>query len=604
MTGEGQTTPAVDWSALVGMTPGAADAVAVRLDSFKMLGDDTAIELPAPGITAVVGANNVGKSTVLRQLHVFLLSEDAGLVNQSPRLIESAIVTRSGSAEDFLAWLIRHAAYADRGPQQGGPLFARVGMQLPVSQIVGMWNFPRPTLANGLASVFVTFADAQNRFSYVGGIGQRGDVLEPPQHPLHLLQDQPGLRARLNELSIEIFRKPLTLDDLSGNMQLRAGTPDVSRPSYDEDQRQYRAAMAQLPQLQVQGDGMKSLIGLLLPLITATFPIIFVDEPEAFLHPPQAYALGTALGRLTNEGSLQVVLATHDRNLLAGLLDSGAPLSVVRLTRDSDKTSAAQLAADQVHALWSDSVLRYSNVLDGLFHQLVVIAEAERDCRFFQAALDSAADAARDTGTPLTTPPSEVLFVPANGKDGMARLSRALRAVGVRVVASPDLDILNSKQALSGLVVALGHEWEPLDSDYDQATQVFRQPREQLPVSTVRQAVLDVLDAAIEASPHTLYTAELRESVLAATRTKESPWRALKEYGDRALKDTGPAGARLLDALDNAGVVTVKVGELEGFAPNLGVGKGKEWLPAALASGAQRSRDAHDHVTRLLASGA
>ena len=30
----------------------------------------------------------------------------------------------------------------------------------------------------------------------------------------------------------------------------------------------------------------------LLPLITTARPVVFIDEPEAFLHPPQANALG------------------------------------------------------------------------------------------------------------------------------------------------------------------------------------------------------------------------------------------------------------------------------------------------------------------------
>jgi len=40
---------------------------------------------------------------------------------------------------------------------------------------------------------------------------------------------------------------------------------------------------------------------------------------------------------------------------------------VVRLTRTGDATRAAHLDAEQVAELWTDPVLRYSNVLDGLF---------------------------------------------------------------------------------------------------------------------------------------------------------------------------------------------------------------------------------------------
>jgi len=47
--------------------------------------------------------------------------------------------------------------------------------------------------------------------------------------------------------------------------------------------------------------------------------------------------------------------------------------------------------------------------------------------------------------------------------------------------------------------------------------------------------------------------------------------------------------------------VPVRVGELERFAPELDVPKGKDWLSAALAAGAHRDQDAQEHVRRLVA---
>jgi hypothetical protein len=49
-------------------------------------------------------------------------------------------------------------------------------------------------------------------------------------------------------------------------------------------------------------------------------------------------------------------------------------------------------------------------------------------------------------------------------------------------------------------------------------------------------------------------------------------------------------------------MVTVRVGELEGFAPALGVRKGKEWLAAAIEAGAHTQPPARAHVTRLLST--
>lgn len=228
----------------------------------------------------------------------------------------------------------------------------------------------------------------------------------------------------------------------------------------------------------------------------------------------------------------------------------------------------------------------------------MVIAEAERDCRFYTAALDAAEDLSS-----IPVPPSDVLFVPANGKEGMARLAQALRAVAVPVIASPDLDILDDSAVIARLVIALGHDWADLQSDYDVATQPFRRPRDQARIRDVRNIVIDVLDKAMADNPDAPYGAEVRDKVRAALRSTDSPWHAIKQYGEAAFTgEARQASDRLLAQLERRGLVAVRVGELERFAPSLGVAKGKAWLPAALEADAHKEREAQAHISRIMAA--
>jgi hypothetical protein len=457
------------------------------------------------------------------------------------------------------------------------------------------WEGPEGLFPN-LGKALVYYADVQNRVNNVGGAGQRNDVAEPPSHPLHLLQDDATLRGELSDLSRSLFGDPLTLDHLSGTMQLRVGIPSESAPAADESQAAYRAALAALPLLSAQGDGMKSLLGLLLWIVTATYPVIIVDEPEAFLHPPQAHALGKALGKLAEQRSLQIILATHDRNLLAGLLAADAPLSVVRISRDGTVTRACQLPPDKVRQLWSDSVLKYTNVLEGLFHRLVVVAEADRDCRFYEAALDAYA-----TSGKTSIPASDVLFVPSYGKSAMHRLASILDAVDVPVVASPDLDVLNDEATIQRLTESLHGDWATMKRDYTVATNSFRQPREAVKVSHVRDALNRLFDDLTRDKPDASYTSDVRDEALAAMRSRENPWQALKDYGMNAFDGEGALAAeRLVARLDEIGVVVVRVGELEGFAPLIGAAKGSEWLAAAINAGAHTDDAAQAHIARIL----
>jgi predicted ATPase len=120
--------------------------------------------------------------------------------------------------------------------------------------------------------------------------------------------------------------------------------------------------------LSLQGHGVRSFVGLYLTLATLPYPIVVVDEPEAFLHPPQARALGLEIARLSARNNTQVILATHSLDLLKGILDYNvATATVIRLTRDGDQNSVSHLSAELINELWADPLLRFSGALDGLF---------------------------------------------------------------------------------------------------------------------------------------------------------------------------------------------------------------------------------------------
>lgn len=110
--------------------------------------------------------------------------------------------------------------------------------------------------------------------------------------------------------------------------------------------------------------------------------ISLVDEPEAFLHPPQARLLGRLLGA-ERADYLQLFVATHSADFLRGALDSNDQnIRIIRLRREGEVNKVTELTPDDLRRSWADPTLRYSNVLDGVFHEQVVVCEADGDCRF------------------------------------------------------------------------------------------------------------------------------------------------------------------------------------------------------------------------------
>ena len=91
----------------------------------------------------------------------------------------------------------------------------------------------------------------------------------------------------------------------------------------------------------------------------------------------------------------------------------------------------------------------------GVFHERVIICEAEADCMFYSSLLDLTE--VRGERQP------DVLFVHPNGKDRMPTLAKALVALDVPVDIIADIDILRGETTLKAVVNALGGDWSNIE---------------------------------------------------------------------------------------------------------------------------------------------
>ncbi|MFI1802655.1 ATP-dependent nuclease [Streptomyces californicus] len=578
------------------LSGGIADRFSLSIDSIT-LENGLIVRPPSSGVTVVVGGNNVGKSTLLKQV-INLAARESGAAIGPARwqLVKDIRLGATGSAADACSWLVDNmGVHFENGVTYFG---SQDQQRVSEHQIRNRYNDFEYTgvmdrLSGGLANVFMLYADPWQRTSAIQPLQLRDYTGDRAQGIMHHLEDSLEMLNEVQGICREVFRLDLTLDTLARMIQLRVGKVAIDAPPADAITPEYREAVAALPPLTEQGDGIKSLIALILPLVTAKQPVVLIDEPEAFLHPPQASALGRILGRLAKDKSVQVILATHDKNLLMGLLESEAEVSVLRLDRDLNGNSRAhQLAVGDVRDLWGDPLLRYTNALDSLFHRLTIVAEADQDCRFYSAALSE-----YEPQVDVPIPSSDVLFIPSYGKAAMHKLIKVLQAIHVPVVAVPDIDILNDSSNISRLVNSFQKNWGPLERNYRVATQSFRQPKKVATLGDVVSAVNSVFTGR-EGEP---FTDQARKDVLAQLRVQESPWAELKRYGESAFSgEAAVAGRDLLAQLDDIGIVLVRVGELERFAPTLGVAKGAGWLNEALTAGAHKSDLVRQHIKRCL----
>lgn len=552
------------------------------------MSDGTNVPVTRGGVLVFVGPNNAGKSVALRDVRSHVATR-----HSPPLAVKGTQVHEGGSQDDLKAWVEEHC---HKVYQNGDYQYRRMGQGgYNLATLTHYWQQGPPYGVFGEMLVF--FAGGEERLGAANGASNIDFLREPPVHPLHFLYQDPELEKKVSDICVRAFGMPLTLNRYAGSMvYLQVGKAPTAEPGAAVPSREYMEALGSMPRLDEQGDGMKSFMGLLLNLTASSYPFVLVDEPEAFLHPPQARLMGKMLGDEKEPGA-QVLVATHDSDVLRGLLDSSASdLTVVRLVRDGDVNHTSQLEPDKVKELWRDPLLRYSNVLDGLFHDGVVLCEADADCRFYQAVLDPIA-----VGEPESRRP-DLLFTHCGGKARMATVIGAMRAVDVPVRTVADFDVLREKESLRSIVQSLGGEWASVEDDWRVLKTALDSATRKLSTDYFREQMRERLDAIEASSP----TDEDERRIRALLKERSGGWANAKEYGRRGV----PAGdaanrlERMLGYLRGVGLFVVPEGELEGFARGV-PGHGPAWVNGVLERGLHADgslREAQDFVNALAES--
>ncbi len=517
------------------------------------------IEVPEGGIVVLVGPNNAGKSLSLRELQMHLTSPNPA---EPFRSITAVDTRKVGDLRDLDEWL---RATCKVGRQTGIETFFRYGNQVQSNQANSWWPNGPPFYQ--LGNFFALYLGAGHAASAANQAQSYNTMTETPTQPLQYLFADGALELRLSEVVTRAFGRGVVLNRFGGSqMTLHVGSPPGPFLTNGPPPAEYQQAMASMPLMQNQSDGVRSFVGLLLNVMAAPFQFILLDEPDAFLHPPQAELMGRLLGELKTP-TTQLFIATHDANLLRGLLNTtGVPLTVVRLERRADIPKCAQLAPTDLQVLWQDPILRYSNLLEGLFHEGTVICESDADCRFYSSVID-VLSSERNLAHNL-------LFGHVGGKHRMRTAVSALKAVAVPVAAIADFDVLQDENVVRPLLEALGGTWTDCDKDWTILASAMTVQGKAPSTEHVREVFSKYLEGVV--TPRLERRDEERLRQIVRTQTG---WEIAKQGGLAAVPggEVMAAAQRLLSKLAECGLFVVPVGELERFVPEV-PGKGPAWV--------------------------
>ena len=526
--------------------------------------DGTTVEVGAGDVVVLVGPNNSGKSLALRELE--------GYVGGDPesKVIASVDLKKHGSPELFQQFVQENARIeSDSQGRRARISGYRISFSWSVGELGSIW----PDNIRVASSLFCLRIPTESRITDSNPSNAVDLLTESPSHPIHLL-DNDQVAQRLSDYFRRGFGQDLILyRPGSSRWHLLVGEGLPLLPGEDRVSTTYRERLLLSTEpLEIQGDGMRSFASVILHLLAPLTPSIFLlDEPEAFLHPPQARLLGEIIA--TEKSSFaQLFLATHSQDVLQGLMGAASEhLRVLRIQREGGVNRVQELDKGLVQRISSDPLMRYSSVLSGVFHERAIICEAEADCMFYGSILDlPEINGERHP---------DVLFVRANGKQQVPTLAQTLVALGVPVDAVVDIDVLNDTGLFQRIVEALGGDWSLFEASARAVKNAVEERRPPLSVSEIARDIREVLN---EMGHEGVSQNEVKSRIDAQFR-KASAWDPVKTAGESAL----PAGEatrhfRNLQSLcKNIGLWMVPVGELENFCKSVG-GHGPSWVQAVL----------------------
>ena len=538
------------------------DTVEIPSITFEKItfSDGTVVNLEPDDVIVLVGPNNSGKSVTLREL-------ETALTEKRKQMVLQACDTRVlGTKEDFQEFVKKNSRIRPVGANWS---FSGYQWSLTVgnTSVQDFW----PQNIGNFRSMFCLKMPTETRLTGSNPANAINPREEALNHPIHLLIDDDALEVKISEYFRSAFNEDLIVDrNPNRTIALLVGTRPIPFTENDEDRlsKTYRDRVTEstIP-LALQGDGMRSFASVILHLLAPiTASVLLLDEPEAFLHPPQARFLGEIIATEKSTRT-QLFVSTHSSDVLQGLVNAVSDkIKLLRIQRDGNVNRVKELDKNLVKKISGDPLMNYSSVMSGVFHQRVMICESDSDCMFYSSILEL--DDVHGEGQP------DVLFVHAGGKDRMSMLAETLMALDVSVDVLADIDILRDESKLRLLVNALGGDWPIVEPLARAVRASVENSKPGLTIEQIRQGIRQAVDKEL---PENEPERDLHANIDIVFRSS-SPWENVKRSGETAIPQ-GQATQQfrhLLSLLGKMGLWVVPVGEMEGFCRSIG-GHGPNW---------------------------
>ncbi|ACB51369.1 unknown [Crocosphaera subtropica ATCC 51142] len=537
--------------------------------------DDSEVTFDSNQIVVFVGPNNVGKSASLKELNILTRSN-----HKNGKVIKDFRLQKEGSIDYLVEYLEKFSMKEfSNNPE---PHYKGYRFNVYKGNCRSWWSMNNQLL--DLQPVFINLIKTEDRLTAANPPKNISLTKDAIQHPIHFLQKDDTIEKQFSDYFRQAFGQDLIVHRNAGDhVPLYIGQKPIPKEGEDRVSRSYLEELEKLPLLHEQGDGMRSFVGVLLNAFISNHNILLIDEPEAFLHPPQARLLGKMLAK-DLPTDRQLFLATHSSDFLRGLLEAQVSrLKIIRIEREKHINKISVLDNSEIIEVWNDPLLRHSNILDGLFHSKVIICESDSDCRFYSAILQSIYENESNISP-------DFLFVHCGGKHRVSSVVKALKQLNVNVNSILDFDVLNNQNPLKQIFEELGGDWSIIEKDWKLVKTKIDEKRPELTTEDVKKELSLILESTTDRIFPKNKIKEV-ENIL----KKVSAWQDAKKVGKSFIPNGDPTQAyqRLIVELEQVGLMIVEVGELESFVRSIG-NHGPKWVNEVLYKDFANDPELHD----------
>ena len=514
-----------------------------------------AVDLPQGAVVFVVGPNNGGKSTFLNEILA-----KVGFVSGT-RWIER-LEWDLGAEEEFRAFAHRFFTDAPREDQ----LKDRAGNFVSRHDIYGFYQRQQ---MHG-TSFLVRLLNAQSRIVLANRV-QAPDIINKTElHPYHRFYYSADVEAEFSKKMKAAFGQELRVNRQGQTIIGHLG----KAPTGDRLSLEYElSVLSSMYPIDTFGDGVRSYTGILLNSSADPLPVTVIDEPEAFLHPPQARRLGNEMALAAKEGLQQVFVATHSSDFIQGALAAKNPNTFfLYLDHSNRRRPLFRIDKAVVEDFSKKPFLSHTNALDALFYEQAIVCEGEADIMFFKWSLE---------GTKVGKRLEESFWLSSYGKSAIPGILEDMQKLGVRARCVFDLDVLLSPEILAKVCAIVGVKY----ADHEA---VLKALAKSIKVPPVANALLEIERAIASIDDNSDDEASRLAAVRQIKKSAESLGKSwtLKTMGTRALPK-GDLHAKVLNFIDtmrSRGVLILEEGEIENYVPSIG-GHGQAWVRSALEAG-------------------